>query len=468
MSTVEHEAVARLRAGDWTDHDFRRYLTTHGTPLCRRVGSETGAVVGPRMGDDERLRAGLVAVTFVLDVDDEEAAAEPVIELVSLIDRAIRVPRRLARVPGSSFSALTLALPSDLRFTYGFAVMRNGQQERKDDPFNPSRGGRDARLSGSVAVLPDARPLPWLEGNDHLPGRENCQPTPRCDGAERVPVSAPQGAGGVAVGTPDTCTGDPDAFMFRSALLGNERRVWVSLPRGGTTPELPAPARGRTPFVVVFDGAPGHAAVHVRDALVAAGEVRPCAVVLVDQVGLRDRELTGNPRFSEAIARELIPRLREEYGLSADPADAVVSGSSFGGLCAGFTARRHPDVFGAAIMQSPSCWYVPDPADTGAASPSGLDAAFPSDLETAPTPLLIDEFLHGDTAPIRLFHECGRYEYGPPPAKVWQVLGNRWLRTVLTARGYDTVYREFAGGHDAAWWRGTWADGLVWALGPAA
>ena len=146
-STVEHEAVARLRARDWTDDEFRRYLTTHGTPLCRRVGSETeaGAVVGPRMGADERLRAGLVAVTFVLEVDDEEAAAaEPVIELVSLIDRAIRVPRHLARVPGSSFSALTLALPSDLRFTYGFTVMRNGQQERKDGPFNPSRGGRDA------------------------------------------------------------------------------------------------------------------------------------------------------------------------------------------------------------------------------------------------------------------------------------------------------------------------------------
>lgn len=50
MSTVEHEAVARLRAGDWTDHDFRRYLTTHGTPLCRRVGSETGPGAEPAAG----------------------------------------------------------------------------------------------------------------------------------------------------------------------------------------------------------------------------------------------------------------------------------------------------------------------------------------------------------------------------------------------------------------------------------
>jgi enterochelin esterase family protein len=47
---------------------------------------------------------------------------------------------------------------------------------------------------------------------------------------------------------------------------------------------------------------------------------------------------------------------------------------------------------------------------------------------------------------------------------VWQVLGNRWLHGLLVDRGYDTVYREFAGAHDAVWWRGTFADALSWAL----
>ena len=28
------------------------------------------------------------------------------------------------------------------------------------------------------------------------------------------------------------------------------------------------------------------------------------------------------------------------------------------------------------------------------------------------------------------------------------------------AKGYDTIYREFAGGHDYAWWRGLFADAL--------
>lgn len=80
----------------------------------------------------------------------------------------------------------------------------------------------------------------------------------------------------------------------------------------------------------------------------------------------------------------------------------------------------------------------------------------------ARTPVLISTFGEHPPAPIRIYHEVGSLEYGPPPATIWQVLGNRWFHEVLVSRGYDTVYHEFAGGHDAAWWRGTWARALQW------
>jgi hypothetical protein len=35
------------------------------------------------------------------------------------------------------------------------------------------------------------------------------------------------------------------------------------------------------------------------------------------------------------------------------------------------------------------------------------------------------------------------------------------MRDVLVARGYDVAYREYAGAHDWACWRGTLGDGLV-------
>jgi enterochelin esterase family protein len=44
---------------------------------------------------------------------------------------------------------------------------------------------------------------------------------------------------------------------------------------------------------------------------------------------------------------------------------------------------------------------------------------------------------------------------------------NRQLRDVLSLKGYDVEYREFAGGHSYVNWRGTFADGLISLLGPS-
>jgi enterochelin esterase family protein len=65
-----------------------------------------------------------------------------------------------------------------------------------------------------------------------------------------------------------------------------------------------------------------------------------------------------------------------------------------------------------------------------------------------------------EPAPVRFFHDVGELEGSLTPS--------RWLDQVLTAKGYDTCYREFAGGHDYAWWRGLFADALQWCFPPEA
>ena len=64
------------------------------------------------------------------------------------------------------------------------------------------------------------------------------------------------------------------------------------------------------------------------------------------------------------------------------------------------------------------------------------------------------DYKAADRVPVRIFHDVGELE--------GSLTHSRWLDQVLVDKGYDTYYREFAGGHDYAWWRGLFADALLW------
>ncbi|GAA1681168.1 esterase family protein [Glycomyces endophyticus] len=391
---MTNPAVEKLSTGEWSPERFRRHLAEASTPL-----------VGP-------VRDGEVDVTFVDEPGDAAAVALAVV-IGPRIGRNT-VDEEFTAVPGTPFRVLTLRMRADLRLSYVFTRRdAAGREEQVPDPFNPPPRFAEypeERFSGSsVAVLPDAAPLPWL-------AQAEAGPAPHSESA-----------------------------VLASAVLGNERRVWVSMPPG----ELAA--GDALPFVVHLDGTPDHSAPSVRDALVRAGLVRPCAVVLVDALGSqRYRELLCDRGFSRMLVEELLPWLRERYSLSHDPADAALAGESFGGLCAAWTALHHPASFGNVVMQSPSCGYHPD-IKWG----NGIDL-----LGRAPVPMLIADFQAAARAPIRLFHDVGELE--------GSITHSRWLDEVLTGKGYDTRYLEFAGGHDYAWWRGLFADALRWCFPPAA
>jgi enterochelin esterase family protein len=341
----------------------------------------------------ERVSPAEVDVTFVDESGDDTTLSTVIGPKIAFNP----IGTEFTAVPGTPFRALTLRMRSDLRFSYVFD--RDG--ERVPDPFNPPPRFSECsveRFSGaSVAALPDATPLPWL------------------DQAERHPAPAVKPA------------------VLASKVLGNERRIWVSVPSG---------EHRALPFVIHLDGTPEHSAPSVRDALLRAGLIRPCVVVLVDQLGSqRDKELLCNPAFSRMLVEELLPWLHERYPLSRVPGDVALAGESFGGLCAGWTALHHSTTFGNAILQSPSCGYHPD------AWAGGL-------LRRSPVPTLIADFLAAEPAPIRIIHDDGELDGSNTHS--------RWLDHVLTGAGYDTRYREFAGGHDYAWWRGLFADALQW------
>lgn len=387
--------VEKLSTGEWSPERFRRHLQEAGTPLVERVCADE------------------VEVTFVDEPGDGSTATLSVVIGPRIGFNPIET--EFAPVAGTPFHVLTLRMRSDLRFSYVFTrrgPTGTGEGEQVPDPFNPPPRFSECsveRFSGaSVAALPDAEPLPWLD-------RAEARPAPAMDSA-----------------------------VLASELLGNERRIWVSMPPGEFSED------SALPFVIHLDGTPGHSAPGVRDALVEAGLIRPCAVVLVDQLGQRRyQELLCDPAFSRMLVEELLPWLHHRYPLARDPADVALAGESFGGLCAGWTALHHPGAFGNAILQSPSCGYHPDLTwGTGAGEL----------LRRTPVPTLIADCLAAEAAPVRVFHDVGELEGSNTHS--------RWLDHVLTAKGYDTRYREFAGGHDYAWWRGLLADALLWCFPP--
>ncbi len=387
--------VEKVSTGEWSPGRLRRHLAETGAPLVERVTTDE------------------VEVTFV-----DEPGDDTTVTLSVAIGPAIgrnTIDREFTPVAGTPFRALTVRMRSDLRFSYVFTRRGpTGEDDQVPDPFNPPPRFSEypeARFSrSSVAVLPDAVPLPWLD-------RAEARPVPAIDPA-----------------------------VFVSESLGNERRIWVSMPPGEFSDE------SALPFVVHLDGTPDHSAPSVRDALVEAGLIRPCAVVLVDQLGpQRYMELLCNPAFSRMLVEELLPWLRHRYPLAREPAGVALAGESFGGLCAGWTALHHPGTFGNAIMQSPSCGYHRDLTRGSGAGEL---------LRRVPVPTLIADYLAAEPAPIRIFHDVGELE--------GSTTHSRWLDQVLTGKGYDTLYREFAGGHDYAWWRGLFADALRWCFPPAA
>lgn len=260
-------AVQKLSAGEWDPERFRRHLAKAGVPPVERVG------------DDE------VEVTFIDEPGSDTTTRLSVV--IGLIIGRNTIDEEFAAVPGTPFRVLTLRMRSDLRFGYVFTRRGpTGEDEQVPDPFNPPppfSEYSEPRFSGSsVLTLPDAEPLPWL------------------DWAEARPALMPE----------------PSVLV--SEILGNERRIWVSMPPGEASNDRPLP------LVIQLDGTPEHSAPSVRDALVEAGVIRPCAVVLVDQLGSqRYEELLCSAEFSRMLVEELLP-------VAPQPVPAVVGSGRCG------------------------------------------------------------------------------------------------------------------------------------------
>jgi enterochelin esterase family protein len=294
----------------------------------------------------------------------------------------------MTRLPGTDLWYITRVMPSDTRTTYQLAPdpLPAGTPDGVPfvtDPLNPHQFSPYFDESGfriwfSHLVLPDAPAQPWI--NTDVP------------------------AGTLTLHTP----------------LDDTRRIWVY------QPAAPPPYS----LLVVFDGRLALDPLNLPQMLdwqIAEGKIRPTLALFIDNPDRR--ELACDPDFAAYVAQRVIPWARSTFSIIPEAARTVITGASFGGLCAAYLGLRYPHIFGGVLSQTGWFRWHPD--------------------DDAEHEWLARQFIASPMHSVRFYLDVGVLENarmldGGPS----QLVANRHLRDVLRAKGYAVLYHEYSGGHD--------------------
>ena len=171
-------------------------------------------------------------------------------------------------------------------------------------------------------------------------------------------------------------TGNVTTFNFTSDALQETRHGWLYLP-----PNY-ASSKDHYPILImhdgqnVFDGSTStHTGMEWRvdetlERMILTGEIPPLVVVAIDSTPTRlddflpERVIVngvdegGNANnYAAMLIKELLPYLHDQYRLKTGPQNTFVGGSSYGGVLSFYLAMNHADIFGAALIVSPSAGW---------------------------------------------------------------------------------------------------------------
>jgi enterochelin esterase-like enzyme len=124
------------------------------------------------------------------------------------------------------------------------------------------------------------------------------------------------------------------------------------------------------------------------DNLITAQKIRAVVVCFVDSAD-RVKDMRMSPVFADAIARELLPQLKQRYPIVPSARSVAVGGFSAGATAAAYIGHRYPDSFGTVLSQS---------------------GAFRMSDETGKAEALARLYLSLPTRPIRFYLDAGVYE----------------------------------------------------------
>jgi enterochelin esterase-like enzyme len=336
------------------------------------------------------------------------------------------------RIPGTSICHAAFRYRNDMRTTYSFAP---------DAPLVRYDEATEGDLAEVAAFWRDHPPLPDPHHREHYFVRGGEGVHDHDTSIVSLPDAPDQSLAHKREGVE---RGWIERHMFRSELLGNERRVFVYTPPGYASGEQ------SYPVLVAFDGGAALSLIpthRLLDNLVAEGRIRPHVAVFIDNVTdtSRNHDLPCSEPFARFVEEELLPWLRANYLVSHEAKDHAVTGASYGGLASMWFGFRLPHVFGTVISQAASLFWGP-----------GWVTGSPLTAQRYTPEWLTERYAAAPRLPTRVWMEIGLMEH---PEQM--LATNRRMKAVLEAKGYDLTYSEPCGGHDYALWRGTLGDALA-------
>ncbi|MDM2943426.1 enterochelin esterase [Citrobacter sp. Cm038] len=330
------------------------------------------------------------------------------------------IPQSMQRIDGTNVWCWSTTMSAHWRGSYCFIP-----SERNDIFAALSVGDTPDRATlreGWRQLLPQAiadplNPQSWQGGRGHAVS------------ALEMP-DAPVQPGWDYPETPDT---PAICLQWRSARLGNTRRVWV-FTTGEASPE-------DRPLAILLDGQFWAQSMPVWPALTSLTHRNqlPAAVyLLIDAIDTshRSHELPCNADFWLAVQQELLPLVKATTAFSDDPQRTVVAGQSFGGLSSMYAGLTWPERFGCVLSQSGSYWWPHRDSHQDGVIIEQLKAGV---LSARGLRIVLEA---GTREPIIFRANQRLYAQFPPDSRSF-------------------FWRQVDGGHDALCWRGGLMQGLM-------
>ena len=179
---------------------------------------------------------------------------------------------------------------------------------------------------------------------------------------------------GLLLGLPtmaqSTASQNVSTFILESPQLDTIKKIWVYLPKSYTSSAKKYPVLYLQDAQNLFDASTSYVGEWKVDEILDSLKLDLIVIGIEHGNEKRIDELTpfphpeynggGADKYLDFILNTLKPKVDSLYNTSTVAENTFIGGSSLGGLFSYYATLKHPDIFGKAIVFSPSFWYSED------------------------------------------------------------------------------------------------------------